>query len=145
MIENIELWILGLTLAIQTVWDLRFRQIPILVTLMAGILGAVVRLFTGEVLWVLLVGILPGVLCLVLGKLTREAIGYGDGFLICAMGLCLPAEQVLGTCLLGMFFAGVVGIFQMIFCGKGSGEDLPFVPFLFFAYVFHIVVRFGMR
>ena len=139
MIANIELWVLAVALSVQSYWDIRFRQIPIIVTVVAGGIGLLCRMIAGVELQTLLWGLLPGLICLGIGKITRQAIGYGDGFLLCAMGMILPMEQLLAIGMIAIFFAGLWGLFLLVIRKKGRKDTLPFVPFLLAAYILHVV------
>ncbi len=59
---------------------------------------------TGSILFL---SILPGLLFLVMGALTHEAVGYGDGFSILAMGFYMEAYalwRVVGISLIFVMF-----------------------------------------
>lgn len=139
MIVNIEALVLAVALSIHSYWDLRYRRIPIVVTVIAGGIGLLCRMIAGAELTEILWGLLPGVICLGIGRITREAIGYGDGFLLCAMGMILPVDQVLSVGLIAVCLAGLCGLFLLVIGRKGRKDTLPFVPFLLVAYFLHCV------
>lgn len=70
----------------------------------------------------------PGILLLTIGYFTQEEIGYGDGWLLLALGMWMELRE-----LLWMFFAGIGlgGLYALLFCKK----ELPLVPFLTAAYI----------
>ena len=126
-------------LIIQSVWDCRFRQIPICVTVFGGLAGLILSLWQGRDRWDIFMALIPGVVALCVGWITREAIGYGDGFLLCAMGMYLPMNHILGILMLACVLAGIAGLF-LIATGKKTGKDsLPFVPFLLVASVVEVI------
>ena len=127
-------------LIIQSLWDCRFRQIPIGVTILGGIVGLLWSVWQGREWGSVFMAILPGVIALGIGWITREAIGYGDGFLLCAMGAYLPMDRVIGILMLACLLAGGVGLF-LIISGRKKGKDtLPFVPFLLVATVIEVIL-----
>lgn len=87
---------------------------------------------------VLAVDLLPGFCCLLLAWATRQGIGYGDAMLILACSLSVGwrvcMEMVLSTFLL----AGVASLLMLIRY-RGRKKELPFVPFLLVAWVWHLV------
>ena len=117
-------------LIIQSIWDWRFRRIPLVVTLIGAGMGCMWSVMQQREWHSLLLGLIPGVVCLIIGKITREAIGYGDGFLLCAMGCYLPIARVMEILLSATFLAGIVGLYLMAVRKKHRREEMPFVPFL---------------
>lgn len=83
----------------------------------------------------IMVSLIPGSLLLVWGRVSKEKIGYGDGFLFLILGMCLEGIGVWYLCQLAFFLSAVYSVFMM---GrkKLSGESkLAFVPFLFISYL----------
>lgn len=70
----------------------------------------------------------PGAVLLLLGFFSREQIGYGDGWLILALGMWLELPELLGMLFLGF------GLLTLWAAAVRKGE-LPLVPFLTAAYV----------
>ena len=72
--------------------------------------------------------LLPGCLILLTGFFSRERIGYGDGWLMLALGMWMNTAE-----LLRLFSGGVMlGFLYSLGCRK---RDIPLVPFLTAAYV----------
>ena len=117
-------------LIIQSIWDCKFQQIPIGVTILGGLAGGVWSILQGRTLESMFLGLIPGMVALCVGWVTREAIGYGDGFLLCAMGMYLPIERIIGILLSACVLAGVVGLILLVVKKGGLKMELPFVPFL---------------
>jgi leader peptidase (prepilin peptidase)/N-methyltransferase len=130
-------------LTIQSVWDWRYRQIPIAITLAGGVMGLMLSLIRERNMMDLCMGLLPGVVCLGLGWITREAIGYGDGFLLCAMGMYRDLEELVGIIAIASSLAGVWGMVLIIFCKKKGKDQIPFVPFLLVASVICMMIQKG--
>lgn len=130
-------------LAIQSVWDWRYRQIPIAITLAGGVMGLLLSMMRERSLMDLCMGLVPGLVCLGLGWITREAIGYGDGFLLCAMGMYKSLEDIVGIIVLASSMAGVFGMALIIFCKKKGKDQIPFVPFLLVGSVVYMMLQQG--
>lgn len=130
-------------LIIQSIWDCRFKHIPIIVTIIGAIGGICLSIFRNRAPVSLCMALLPGLLCLLIGWMTKEAIGYGDGFLLCAMGTYLSCEDVLAIIMSASTLAGVIGLALLCF-GKRKGKDqIPFVPFLLIATVAYLTIGGG--
>ena len=125
-------------LIIQSVWDFRFKQIPIVVTILGAIGGLCVSVATERALGDIGMALMPGALSLFISWATREAIGYGDGFLLCAMGTYLNVEVVIGILMLASLLAGGIGLFLLVVGKKRRKDELPFVPFLLCASVIYL-------
>ena len=130
-------------LIIQSIWDWRFQQIPIAVTIVGGMVGAFVSIIEKRTPMSVCMALLPGVLCLLIGWFTKEAIGYGDGFLLCAMGMYISCGEVFAILMLASVLASIVGLGLLIFEGKKGRDQIPFVPFLLVASVVHLLIGEG--
>lgn len=86
-----------------------------------------------------LLGAGVGGILLVISFLSRGKIGLGDGYLLCISGFALGVQQNLALLGYGLLFAGVVAVVMLI-CKKASrNTKMPFVPFLFGAYLLCLV------
>lgn len=130
-------------LAIQSVWDWRYRQIPIAITLAGGVMGLILSLIRDRSMMDIGMSLIPGLVCLGLGWITREAIGYGDGFLLCAMGMYKSLQDMVGIIVLASFLAGIFGMVLIIFCKKRGKDQIPFVPFLLVSSVIYMILQQG--
>lgn len=110
------------------------KEVSVLMPVLFGInsVSSVVSdLFSGDFnfadLWV---SLLPGALLLLVGMVTGQAIGYGDGLIL----LCLaPALGLYNTCiclLVAMAASAIVSIVILALKKGNRNTRLPFVPFL---------------
>lgn len=123
-------------LLICSVWDLRTQKIPIWL-LGAGAGGTLLFcLFYSEVNFFQMIGgVGIGIVCLLISKVTGEALGYGDSLLICLLGSYAGFIRTLWTVTAAF---GLAGIFSLIFfVGKGRYREnaIPFIPFLTVSYL----------
>lgn len=123
-------------LGILAIADVRKRSIPVWLLGTGAVLALTYRWIEQEtpiVLW--LAGAAVGGVFLIVGKVTREALGYGDGVLIGILGIYLGIWELF--CLLTTaffltaFYAAVI-LMRRKFRRK---TDFPFVPFLETAYM----------
>jgi leader peptidase (prepilin peptidase)/N-methyltransferase len=75
--------------------------------------------------------LIPGIICLFLGFCTRQAVGYGDGILLCALAMLYRLEDLLCILMIAILSAGITGLFFLIVLKKRGTYEIPFVPFLF--------------
>lgn len=74
--------------------------------------------------------LLPGILFLLYGRLTKEKIGYGDGLLLLVLGVWLDAPELWRVWCLGIWLH--FGTVLVLFLAKKirKEEGVPFLPFL---------------
>lgn len=116
------LWIL-LHLLYLSAEDIRERQVSLTVILELGCSGIVYAAAAGHVPQPL-----PGLFLLLFGFLSREQIGYGDGWLMLSLGMWLSLEALLWILFLGIGY-GV--LYALLF----GARELPLIPFLAAAYM----------
>lgn len=88
--------------------------------LLTGLLSA---LWSGrEVTWI------PGLFLLIVGKLSGERIGLGDGWLLLALGMWMPYETLLEVLFLGLLAGAGYGILL-------GRKEIPLVPFFMIGFV----------
>ena len=110
--------------------DIRKKSVSIWHLLATGIAGAAFSLILGDVpWWSVPAGILLGGVFLLLTKITRGAIGYGDGAMIAFLGAWFGLGQTLSLLLMALILAAVWGGI-CLFRKKGRKFRIPFAPFL---------------
>lgn len=133
--------ILILCLGVLSVEDMRKKELSGLLIAVAGLAGCILSLAGGEWQdWRVLYRLIPGLVCLGLGWLTKESIGYGDGLVILCLGCFLDLEELLGVCLAAVTFAGAAALFLLVVLHKGKKTEMPFVPFLLLSYGVTLVI-----
>lgn len=129
----------GICLLIQGIWDVRTKEIPTWVSLGFGICSFLYSICNQRDWICMIFALLPGIICLFIGYVTGQAIGYGDGILLCALGLLYSMEQVMNICMIASFVAGIVGLVLLSVFKKGRNYQIPFVPFLFLGWLFQYI------
>lgn len=130
--DGIMLLLLGLC-----AWrDCKEKQIPLtLLLIMSGAAVLFAVFCPRESLGAIIGGAFVGALFFLISKLTKQAIGYGDSWLILILGVYLGASLALQLLLLASFMAGVCSLFLLIRNHWNKRIGIPFVPFMFLAYL----------
>ena len=123
-----------LFLVIGTFFDIRERELPVLFFVCFGIL-AIVSCFFSESQSVenVLQGVCAGSLFVLIGWITKEAIGYGDGLGVLILGLMEGFSKTIQIVWLAFALSGIYGLWKLIVLRKEKTESIPFFPFLFLA------------
>ena len=110
------------------------QSVPLL--LLGGMTAVLLHLFAQEEsVFYLMTGMSVGIVLLLYSLVTHESIGYGDGCLFVMTGLFLGFWENLVLLLLASVLAGIGAAVLLFFRKKKKKERIPFVPFVFTAYV----------
>ena len=103
---DLEWMVNAVMLAFCSIQDIREKEVSLWKLKIYGILAAAVsiwKLFSPKddlpvLIFRLFAGLLPGIFLLILARITREAVGYGDGLVLrrssCSLGL-IPGYGIL--------------------------------------------------
>ncbi|MCR4691817.1 MAG: prepilin peptidase [Lachnospiraceae bacterium] len=126
----------------NTVTDLKRKQISLLSVILFGLTGIVLAsvsslrsFFLKESLESLIAGAAIGALLLLLSRLTRGAVSFGDGLIFAVLGLYLGIFQVVLLLFLSCFAAGITGTVLLIMGRADQKSRLPLVPFVLISYM----------
>lgn len=117
------------------IWDLRTRRISIVITAIYAAGGLALQMYWKSLGLGTFMALIPGIVCLLLAWITRQQIGYGDGFVLLAMGCNLSLAQIGVSCFFAFAFAGAAALFLLTFGRKKRTYEMPFVPFLLLGYL----------
>lgn len=108
--------------------DIRTKRISVNKLLLFGSL-AVLYLVVGNLLIIeeLICRMIPGLSLLLLSKLTKESIGYGDGVSVLILGLWTSGFFCFRMVCLGIGMTGFVAGYKFVIRSK---TEIPLVPFL---------------
>lgn len=122
-------------LAAAAVTDIRKREVSVKAAGIAAVLAVALRMAAGETnLLSWMACLLPGILVLLIGKATGEAIGYGDGIAILVCGMFLGAEGCTGCVIFGLFLTFPVSLILLLRKKADRKSRMPFLPFLLVGY-----------
>ncbi len=124
-----------LSLIANSIYDWRMRRVSLILVGVTAAAGLAWRVGTGNLFaWDVLWGLLPGVVILLLAMLTRESIGYGDGWVLLASGIGLGGTYMLTMCVIAFVAAGLWSLVLIVCFHKGRKYEMPFLPFLLLGY-----------
>ena len=73
---------------------------------------------------------MPGVFFLILSFVTREKVGYGDGWMLLMIGLFAGYEDCFVILMLGLVLESVTALVLLVFRKIRREDEIPFAPFL---------------
>lgn len=110
-------------------WDVKQKEIPTRL-LLAGLLGGLIYGICGGEGWLLLMGVIPGMLLIFMSFLTKEKVGYGDGIMVIILGLVLGWPDSFVVYMLAQFGVLLFAIGLMAVKRIPRDTQIPFAPFL---------------
>lgn len=141
MLEIIKIVVLGVFLLIEGIRDLQKHKVSMITVMIAGILGVIFQFVIIQENGLKIIGgILIGIVLLLLAKMTREKIGYGDGWIFVVTGIYLGFHSNMYLLLLSLFLASLVSICLLVFKKVNKKTELPFVPFILPGYLLLLVI-----
>lgn len=125
--------LLFLFLAVCSVFDGLQKQIP-LVVVWLGMMTAICLRINGimgeaDVTGTLL-SLIPGTGFFLLSFLTREKVGYGDGWVLLMIGLFSGFSRCFLILLIGLLLESIVAVVLLLFKKIHRDKEIPFSPFL---------------
>lgn len=121
-------------LAVCTVFDIRNKEIPLALILAGLSLAAGVNIwqvFTGaESLGSVGASLLCGLFFLLLGFVTKEKVGYGDGIILVIAGLLMDSYRCFVGLCISLILSSVFAIVLLVMQRADRNSALPFVPFI---------------
>ena len=126
--------------------DLKVKKISDRYLWLGGIVGIasnLIDMITGEVIWrERFMAFLPGILFLIIAKITNEKIGYGDGWVILILGGFLRRGEIYAVLWLAVILSAVVSVGLLCIKKAGKEDRIPFLPFLWAAYIYQWGIRY---
>ena len=90
----------------------------------------------GELDWQSRVGgAAVGAVFLLLGFLSKEAIGYADGMIVFACGIAYGFYETVALCFWATLYAGCFSGILLVAKRAGRKSRIPFLPFLLLGYI----------
>lgn len=121
--------------------DVKTGRIPVVPLCLFGIFGTIFSFLSAPKSgWSLLAGAGVGLFLLVLALLSKESIGKGDALLFAVTGVFLGGAENLALLILSSLLSAT-GAGVALLRGKGHRARLPFVPFVFAAYLLLLLLR----
>lgn len=120
-------------LAVCAVFDGLQKQIPLAVVWLGMATAICLRMggvMQGVSLSSTALSLMPGVVFLLLGFVTREKVGYGDGWVLLMIGLFLDLPRCFLILLAGLLIESTVALVLLVFRKIRRDKEIPFCPFL---------------
>lgn len=115
-------WIL-LNLLVLSLEDIKEGQLSMAVIFQLAVTGGIHAAYTGQ-----MPSVGPGLFLLGFGFFSGEKIGYGDGWLMVALGMWMTLPELFSVFSMGVGLCALYGI-----CKKRP--EVPLAPFLTFGYL----------
>lgn len=129
-------WSLGGFLVVCGIRDIWKREIPTWWLVAMSVVVAVFVLAVDRNMFLSrLVGGLLGIFFFFISKWTKEAIGYGDSWLILALGIYLGSYEALQVLFWATVIAAGGALFLLWRKRWKKNITIPFVPYLAVAYI----------
>lgn len=121
-------------LCICAFFDIRKKEIPLglMISGMAASVGFCLwRIGEGGISVVQAgISLLPGLFFLLVGRCTKEKVGYGDGLMLTVIGLITGGYQCFAVLCSALVFSAVFGLVLLILHKAEKDSRVAFVPFL---------------
>ncbi len=124
-------------LGINSIQDVRKKEIFLIPTAIGAAGGFVFAAFSDKALIEILISYLPGIMLLFLAGLLKGQIGLGDALQVAALGGWMSTAAVFCILIFGFFAAGIFGGMYRL-CG-GRNQEMPLVPFLLLGNVLYMI------
>ncbi len=132
--------ILGILLLVTSLQDVRTKKINLWIIAVGAVLICAGVPFSHSISIVdRAIGTLVGVGIIITSKATGGKIGMGDGYLLCVSGICLGFWGNMELFAIALFAAALVSIILLLFRLADRKKSIPFIPFLFVAYLIHLI------
>lgn len=122
-------------LCVLSIWDIRKKRLPVIGLIMVFVTVAAQRFYKPLSFREYVASALVGGGFLLISKLSKEALGYGDSLLILILGVQLGFWKLIETLTCSMFFLGVVSLIFLVLKGNHKEISIPFIPILTVGYL----------
>lgn len=127
---------LGIWLLVCSIQDVKRKEIHIALLLAGMITSIVLSIFLIDIsIESRIIGVFLGGTLIGLHFLSRGQIGIADGLIVSGLGLGLGFSISSAILLLSLFLSAVVSLFLIVLKKVKRKTTIPFVPFLFVAYL----------
>ena len=131
-LETIIYVITGTFILAEGIRDYRRRKVSMVSIGIIAVLGIILKISGSENTWLDLIGgVCVGIGLLLAARITGEKIGYGDGWMLAAIGTVMGLRKNFVLLCVSMFLCGVSAVILLLFKKAGRETELPYVCFLF--------------
>ena len=132
---------MGLFLLLGTIWDIKKKKIPIVLLACFIVTGLLINIF-----WPkhsapdIVLGVFVGCVLYAVSYVTSGQIGEGDGLLFVATGLFVGGISNFALLLWASVLCAMTAGIMLIAKKAEKKDTIPFVPFVFLAYIGQVVL-----
>ncbi|MDR1801860.1 MAG: prepilin peptidase [Lachnospiraceae bacterium] len=138
--REIGIGVFAAILIALSIWDFLTRKVPVVVLSGAVILAIIYHIISADInIFLILTGAGVGLLFCLLSRITRQRIGYGDGFTILFLGIFQGLWGILTT--LCAAFILLLPAAMIKFMRKKRNSELPFIPFLAAGFILTMILN----
>lgn len=140
LVQNVVSLVVFLTLSIEDIFKKEISALVLYFYLATGIILGIIQ---GHI-WEMVIASVPGLMLLLVGFISSEKIGYGDGLSILALGVWIGIWHSAIAIALGMLLAALIALGYILVCKLkrrmiDSHTRIPFIPFLYIGLVVSVV------
>lgn len=141
MEEKIVKIMIFLLLFINSVVDWRKREVSLISLAGFGAIGIGLNLWFGYQSFLEVAGgVGIGLVLLAAAFFTKEAIGFGDGFLICVTGMYLGFWENISLLFMGALCCGLILGIGILMGRVKMAARVPLIPFLLLAFIGRMIL-----
>ncbi len=134
--------IVGVELILASYFDIRYLAIPKwYFYIMAAVHIIYLCMNPPIVWWSYLASMCLGILLLLIGRITKESIGYGDGLMILLLGMIMDLQNIVCLFMLTTTVIGLGGLFLCMMHKTTRKQAIPMMPVLGIAYFLQSVLQ----
>lgn len=127
-------------LAVSAYRDWKEKHIYLYVPAGALVMGLILHILCRErALTDMLAGAAIGGVMIIIGRMTGEAVGFGDGLMLVVSGIFLGFWENMCLLMTALLLVGGAALFLVSVGKKGKDYRLPFLPFLLAAYLLQLI------
>lgn len=121
-------------LGICSYFDLKEQKIKSVWIGVAGIAACIFQMyFRNESVWSIVGGVGTGAFLLLMSWLSKEQIGYGDGYVFIVLGVFLGLNKTIEVLMISLGCSFVYSLYLLLIKKKKGTDSYPFIPFVFLA------------
>ncbi len=123
-------------LLLNSFLDLKKQEISLWSLAVFGILGVFLNVWISyQSIWEVAGGIGVGIFLLMVAFLTKEAVGFGDGLLLCVTGIYLGFWENVSFFFIGLLLCALLALVCLLFHKRQLSDRFPLVPFLLLGWI----------
>lgn len=128
-------YLLWIYLVVNTISDIRTKKVNVLWSLLFTFGGIMFFVCGQEKDFISFIGgFLIGISLLFLAYVSKEAVGWGDGFVVMTVGIWLGFTRILMILMGGLLLAAGHGLIKIMLKKADRKSELAFMPFFSLAY-----------